>query len=70
MKKIYVISVFIDFKKAFDTVDHEILLYELECYGIRGLVSDFFRSYLTNRRQYTVIMNYELYHVGCYKAPC
>ena len=54
-EKNYVISIFIDFKKAFDTVDHEILWYKLECYGIRGLVNDFFRSYLTNRRQYTVI---------------
>ena len=63
----YVISIFIDFKKAFDTVDHEILLYKLECYGIRGLANDFFRSYLTNRRQYTVIngVNSELRTVSC-----
>ena len=54
-EKNYVISISIDFTKAFDTVDHEILLYKLECYGIRGLVNYFFRSYLTNRRQYTVI---------------
>ena len=38
-----VMRVLIDFKKAFDTVDHEILLYKLECYGIRGLANDFFR---------------------------
>ena len=43
-EKNYVKSVFIDFKKAFDTVDYEILLYKLESYGIRGLVNDFFRS--------------------------
>ena len=54
-EKNYVISIFIDLKKAFDTVDHEILLYKLECYGIQGLANDFFRSYLTNRLQYTVI---------------
>ena len=67
MKKKYVISIFIDFKKAFDTVDHEILLYTLECYGIRGLVNDFFRSYSTNRRQYTVIngVNSDLRTVSC-----
>ena len=63
----YVISIFIDVKKAFDTVDHEILLYKLECYCIRGLANDFFRSYLTNRRQYTVIngVNSELRTVSC-----
>ena len=44
-----------DFKKAFDTVDHEMSLYRLECYGIRRLANEFFRSYLTNRLQYTVI---------------
>ena len=61
------ISIFIDFKKAFDTVDHEILLYKLECCGIRGLANDFFRLYLTNRRQYTVIngVNSELRTVSC-----
>ena len=66
-EKKYVISIFIDFKKAFDTVDHEILLYKLECYGIRGLVNDFFRSYLTNRRQYSVIngVNSDLRTVSC-----
>ena len=42
-------------KKAFDAVDHEIVLHTLKCYGIRGLINDFFRSYLTNRRQYTVL---------------
>ena len=62
-----VISIFIDFKKAFDTVDHEILLYKLEYYGIQGLVNDFFRSYLTNRRQYTVIngVNSDLRTISC-----
>ena len=66
-EKNYVISIFIDFKKAFDTVDHEILLFKLECYGIRGLVNDFFRSYLTKRRQYTVIngVNSDLRTVSC-----
>ena len=51
----YVISIFVDLTKAFDTVDHEILLYKLDRYGIRGHANDFFRTYLTNRLQYTVI---------------
>ena len=53
-EKNYVIGIFIDFKKALDTVDHEILLRKLDCYGIRGHANMFFRSYLTNRRQFTI----------------
>ena len=51
----YVIGIFIDFTKAFDTVDHEILIHKLHRYGIRGHANDFFRSYLTNRTQYTFV---------------
>ena len=53
-EKNYVIGIFIDFKKAFDTVDLEILLRKLDCNGIRGHANMFFRSYLTNRRQFTI----------------
>ena len=52
------ISVFIDFKKAFDTINHEILLKKLHQYGIRGKMNDFFKSYLTNRINYVRIGEY------------
>ena len=51
---IYIFGIVIDFKKSFDTVDHEIMLRKLDCYGIHGHSKLFFRWYLTNRRQFTV----------------
>ena len=44
--------IFIDLKKAFDTVDRCILLDKMKFYGISGLEHDWFRSYLNNRKQF------------------
>ena len=50
--KMYSIGVFIDLKKAFDTVDHELLIDKFRYYGIRGIASNFLKSYLSNRTQF------------------
>ena len=55
--KLYSCGVFIDLCKAFDTVDHDILLYKLHHYGIRGTINDWFSSYLKDRSQTIQIEN-------------
>ena len=52
------LSIFIDFTKAFDTVNHVILLKKLYHYGIRGIIHDWFHDYLSQRSQCTKIQQH------------
>ena len=47
--------IFLDIQKAFDTVDHNILIAKLEYYGIRGIAKNLFESYLQNRQQFVTL---------------
>ena len=49
------INIFLDLSKAFDTIDHNILLHKLRFYRLDGSTLLLFESYLTNRRQYVEI---------------
>ena len=52
-------GIFVDLQKAFDTVNHKILLQKLNYYGFRGIINDWFRSYLHERKQKVCINGFE-----------
>lgn len=56
-KNEYALGIFLDLAKAFDTVNHDILLEKLHRYGIRGIPYNWFKNYLSNRHQYVYLNN-------------
>ena len=61
------VAILLDLKKAFDTVDHKILLKKGYAYGIRGIFLKWFESYLSGRTQYVVFdgVQSETHRVDC-----
>ena len=69
----FVCEIFVDLQEAFDTVDHDILIKELNHYGIRRVANNWFSSYLRDRCQtcnvgqsnFTLSVSYST-HLKCY----
>ena len=49
------INIYLDLSKAYDTLDHEVLLYKLQYYGLKPTALKLINKYLTNRTQYVVV---------------
>ena len=57
-----VVGVFLDFYKAFDTVDHNIVLRKMDKYGVCGIELKWFENYLSDRMQYVTYDNHKSSH--------
>ena len=57
-QNMYAMGIFLDIQKAFDSVNHEILLSKMYRYGFRGIAQQWFKSYLDDRQQYITINNH------------
>lgn len=58
------VGIYLDLKKAFDTVNHDILLEKMFHYGFRGKIHEWFKSYLSNRKQFVKVNNTISEHRG------
>lgn len=70
--KLHAIGIFLDLTKAFDVINHNILLSKLQSYGIRGTLNSWFRSYLSGRSQYvslTQTNNFRNNIMGNFSSP-
>ena len=53
----YCVGVSVNLKKAFDAIDHNILVRKLDCFGIKGIANKWFCSYLKKRKQFVSVQN-------------
>ena len=76
-RKLTIISMFIDLKQAFDTIDYNILIKKAENIGLRGIVLNWLRSYLDSRKRYAEFRNnkssygmFVVFHRGQFSDLC